>query len=140
MELHEKSFIYIDCEMRRSIKTGAWPFTNSNIVSSSIRIFTGSRIAILLGFWRGVGYFFSIVTVIGGLAVSFSAVYVTHQIYGFMLLVAGVFSIFLIRIIGSLDSIQYDLRYLASREKKLVELESEKHLDDIDEKDKGEKE
>jgi hypothetical protein len=93
-----------------------------------------------LGFWRGVGYFFSIVTVIGGLAVSFSAVYVTHQIYGFMLLVAGVFSIFLIRIIGSLDSIQYDLRYLASREKKLVESESEKHLDDIDEKDKGEKE
>jgi hypothetical protein len=93
-----------------------------------------------VGFWRGVGYFFSIVTVIGGLGVSFSAVYVTHQIYGFMLLVAGVFSIFLIRIIGSLDSIQYDLRYLASREKKLVELESEKHLDDIDEKDKGEKE
>jgi hypothetical protein len=91
-----------------------------------------------LGFWRGVGYFFSIVTVIGGLAVSFSAVYVTHQIYGFMLLVAGVFSIFLIRIIGSLDSIQYDLRYLASREKKLVESESEKHLDDIDEKDKEE--
>jgi len=102
-----------------------------------------------VGFWRGVGYFFSIVTVIGGLAVSFSAVYVTHQIYGFMLLVAGVFSIFLIRIIGSLDSIQYDLRYLASKEKKLVELESEKHVDDIDEKDnvddidekvKGEKE
>ena len=57
-----------------------------------------------------------------------------------MLLVAGIFSIFLIRIIGSLDSIQYDLRYLANREKKLVELESEKHLDDIDEKDKGDKE
>jgi hypothetical protein len=93
-----------------------------------------------MGFWRGVCYFLSIVTVIGGLAVSFSAVYVTHQIYGFMLLVAGIFSIFLIRIIGSLDSIQYDLRYLASREKKLVEFESEKHLDDIDEKNKGEKE
>jgi site-specific recombinase len=93
----------------------------------------------LLGIWRGVGYFFSIVTVIGGIAVSSSAVYVTHQIYGFMLLVAGVFSIFLIRIIGSLDSIQYDLRYLASREKKLVELENEKNLPNIDEKDKEEK-
>lgn len=57
-----------------------------------------------------------------------------------MLLVAGIFSIFLIRIIGSLDSIQYDLRYLANREKKLAELESEKHLPDTDEKDEGEKE
>lgn len=57
-----------------------------------------------------------------------------------MIVVGGLFAIFLIRIIGSLDSIQYDLRYLASREKKLVELESEKHLDNIDEKDEGEKE
>ena len=57
-----------------------------------------------------------------------------------MLLVAGVFSIFLIRIIGSLDSIQYDLRYLANKEKKLGDLENEKHLPDADEKDKGEKE
>ena len=56
-----------------------------------------------------------------------------------MLLVAGVFSIFLIRIIGALDSIQYDLRYLANREKKLAKAESEKYLGDIDEKDKGEK-
>jgi hypothetical protein len=88
-------------------------------------------------FWRGVGYFFSIVTVIAGLAVSFSAKYVIHEIYGLMIVVAGVFSMFLIRIIGSLDSIQYDLRYLANKEKKLAELESEKHLRNIDEKDKG---
>ena len=65
-------------------------------------------------------------TVIGGLAVSFSAVYVTHQIYGFMLLVAGIFSIFFIRIIGSLDSMQSDLRFLANRDKKFYEPESEK--------------
>lgn len=79
-------------------------------------------------------------TAVGGLATSFSAEYVTHQIVGIMLLVAGIFSIFLIRIIGALDSIQYDLRYLANRERKLDELESEKHHGDIDEKDKGEKE
>ena len=79
-------------------------------------------------------------TIIAGLSVSFSAKTVIHEIYGFMIVVGGLFAIFLIRIIGSLDSIQYDLRYLASREKKLVELESEKHLDNIDEKDKGEKE
>jgi hypothetical protein len=91
-----------------------------------------------MGFWRGVGYFFSIVTIIAGLAVSFSAGFITHQIYGLMILVAGVFSIFLIRIIGCLDSIQHDLRYLANNEKKLAELESEKHLRNIDEKDKGE--
>ena len=91
-----------------------------------------------VGFWRGVGYFFSIVTVLAGLATSFSSMYVTHQMVGIMLLVAGIFSIFLIRIIGALDSIQYDLRYLANREKKL-EHESEKRPDDIDE-DKGEKE
>ena len=80
----------------------------------------------LLGFWRGVGYFFSIVTVIAGLAVSFSAVYIFHQMFGFMMIVGGVFSIFLIRIIGSLDSIQHDLRYLANKEKKLAEPVDEK--------------
>ena len=93
-----------------------------------------------MGFWRGVGYFFSIVTIIAGLAVSFSAKSVIHEMYGLMIVVGGVFAIFLIRIIGSLDSIQYDLRYLANKEKKLVELEREKHLDDTDEKDKVEKE
>ena len=91
-----------------------------------------------MGFWRGVCYFFSIVTVIVGLASSFSAVYVTHQIVGIMLVVAGIFSIFLIRIIGSLDSIRDDLRYLANREKKLEDRESEKHLGDEDEKVQGE--
>ncbi len=77
---------------------------------------------------------------IGGLAASFSAEYVTHQIVGIMLLVAGLFSVFLIRIIGALDSIQSDLRFLANKDKKFYEPESEKHLDDMDEKNKGEKE
>ena len=98
------------------------------------------RIRMLLGFWRGVGYFFSIMTIIGGLAYLFSAQYVFHEILGFMITIAGVFSIFMTRMIGGIDSIQRDLRYLASNEKKLVELEREKHLDDADEKDKGEKE
>ena len=34
--------------MRQSIKTCAWPFTNSNIASSSLRIFTGLRSIITL--------------------------------------------------------------------------------------------
>ncbi|HJU78666.1 MAG TPA: hypothetical protein VJ599_03770 [Nitrososphaeraceae archaeon] len=84
--------------------------------------------------------FFSILTIIGGLGVSFSAKTVIHEMYGLMIVVGGVFSMFLIRIIGALDSIQFDLRYLANREKKLVETESEKHLGDTDEKDKGVKE
>lgn len=90
-----------------------------------------------MGIWRGVGYFFSIVTVIGGLAISFSAVYVTHQIYGFMLLVAGVFSIFLIRIIGTLDSIEKHLRNMdpVYREQKIAgDLEDEKKKLETDEK------
>ena len=91
-----------------------------------------------MGYWRDVGYFFSIATIIGGLAYSFSAQYVFHEILGLMITIAGVFSIFLIRIIGCLDSIQHDLRYLANNEKKLADLESEKHLRNIDEKDKGE--
>jgi hypothetical protein len=92
-----------------------------------------------VGFWRGVGYFFSIVTVLAGLGVSFSAQYIFHQMFGFMMIVGGVFSIFLIRIIGALDSIQYDLRYLANKNKKFPEFESEKHPEDIDEKEKEEK-
>jgi hypothetical protein len=72
------------------------------------------------------------VTAIGGLATSFSAEYVTHQMVGIMLLVAGIFSIFLIRIIGALDSIQYDLRFMANREKKLAKPEGKKHSDDKD--------
>jgi len=86
-----------------------------------------------MGYWRGVAYFFSIATIIGGLAESYSAVYVTHQIVGIMLIVAGVFSTFLIRIIGALDSIQYNLRYLANREKKVAQLEHEKNLSVVDE-------
>jgi hypothetical protein len=58
--------------------------------------------------------------------------------YGFMMIVAGVFSIFMIRMIGCLDSIQDSLRYLANNEKKRAELESEKHLRNIDEEDKEE--
>jgi len=54
-----------------------------------------------------------------------------------MIVVGGVFAIFLIRIIGSLESIQYDLRYLANKEKKLAELESEKHLKEINDRDKA---
>jgi hypothetical protein len=73
---------------------------------------------------------------IGGLAASFSAEYVTHQIVGIMLLVAGLFSVFLIRIIGALDSIQSDLRFLANKDKKFYKPESEKPIDDRDEKDK----
>ena len=77
-------------------------------------------------------------TTIAGLAYLFSAQYVFHQMFAFMMIVGGVFSIFLIRIIGSLDSIQHDLRYLANNEKKLAELGNEKHLRNIDEKDVGE--
>ena len=49
-----------------------------------------------------------------------SAKYVTHEIVGVMILVFGVFSIFMIRMIGALDSIQYDLRYLADKERSLM--------------------
>lgn len=52
-----------------------------------------------------------------------------------MLLVAGIFSIFLIRIIGALDSMQSDLRLIANRDKKLYEPESEEDLPDTDEND-----
>ena len=89
-----------------------------------------------MGFWKGVGYFFCIVTVIAGLAVSFSAKTVIHEMYGLMIVVGGVFAIFLIRIIGSLDSMQSDLRFLANREKKFYEPENEKHPRDLDDKDK----
>jgi hypothetical protein len=75
----------------------------------------------LLGFGRGICYIFSVVTILAGLAYLFSAQYVFHQMFAFMMMVGGVFSIFLIRIIGSLDSIQHDLRYLANKEKKLAE-------------------
>ena len=71
------------------------------------------RNLMLLGFWRGVCYFFGIVTIIAGLAYLFSAKYVFHEILGFMITIAGVFSIFMIRMIGGIDSIQHDLRYLA---------------------------
>ena len=54
-----------------------------------------------------------------------------------MVLVAGVFSIFLIKIIGSLDSMQSDLRFLANREKKVYEPENEiQPEDDNDKEDK----
>ena len=80
----------------------------------------------LLGFWRGVCYIFSVVTILAGLAYLFSAQYVFHEILGFMIAIAGVFSIFMIRMIGGINSIQHDLRYLANKEKKSAELVDEK--------------
>ena len=68
-------------------------------------------------FWRGVGYFFSIVSMIAGIALSTSAQYIFHEMFGYMIIIGGLFSLFMIRIIGCLDSIQYDLRYLANNEK-----------------------
>lgn len=53
-----------------------------------------------------------------------------------MMIVGGVFSIFLIRIIGSLDSIQHDLRYLANKEKKSAELVDEKGKEEEEEESK----
>ena len=63
--------------------------------------------------WRIIGYIFSILTIIGGVALSNSAVLVFHEMFAYMIIVGGIFSMFLIRIIGALDSIQGDLQYLA---------------------------
>ena len=62
-------------------------------------------------------------TVIGGLAISSSSVYVTHQIYGLMLLVAGVFSIFLIRIIGAIDLLTINDEFRLRRKVEVLEIE-----------------
>jgi uncharacterized membrane protein len=65
-----------------------------------------------MGFWRSVGYLFSILIIVGGLFLIFA-----NPIIGIIPIVLGIIFIWALRKSGQVASMQKDLKYMADSER-----------------------
>src|SRR6266508_1056257 len=83
-----------------------------------------------MGFWRGVGYFFSMLIIIGGLFLIFA-----NPIIGIIPIVLGIIFIWALRKSGQVAIMQKDLKYMADSErarvKGIADGEREKHEEEL---------
>jgi len=98
--------------------TRAYFSRNSNLSTKNFSIV--SRIAILLGFWRGVGYFISVLIIIGG---------ILFLPYGIVAIILGIIFIWMLRRGASQARMEKTL-------KEIRDIDRERSLREIADRDK----